>query len=66
MRNYVVRRANEEKRYRQVLEEAGLDASERWLRMIAKDQIPSPGVDRMEKLYRHYKLLESNNRRRRK
>ncbi len=56
MRNYVVRRAREEKNYRRHADAMGLD--ENWLSKIAQDAIPDPGVVKIEKAYHYYKGLE--------
>ena len=65
MAQYVIRRAFEEKGYRRVVEDMGWDDGVvEWLRKLALGLIKNPGADRIEALYRHYKLLESNRRRR--
>ncbi len=63
MKQYVVRRAFEHKNYRQVSLESGIgeDAYE-WLCKIARDEIPNPGTERIEKLYHYYKRLEPRRR----
>lgn len=61
MRQYVVRRAFQEKNYRQVSDENKVGFE--WLRKLANDQIANPGADKIEKLYRYYKLLETKRRR---
>ncbi len=64
MREYAVRRAAEVKRYRQTVIDAGLgESAYEWLCKFARDAIPNPGSDRVEKLYRYYKLLETKRRR---
>jgi hypothetical protein len=62
MRQYVVRRAFETKKYRLVAEET--DVGYEWLRKLALNQIPNPGADKIENLYRYYKLQEAVHRRR--
>ena len=61
MRDYVVRRAAEHRKYKQVAEE--LDVGYDWLRKLARNIIPNPGSLRIEKLWRFYKLHEVNRRR---
>ena len=56
MRQYVVRRAGEVKRYREVAEKTKLGYE--WLCKLARDLIEQPGVDRVEKLYHYYRSLE--------
>lgn len=64
MRQYVVRRAFEHKQYRGVVEDMGWDDGVvEWLKKLSRDEIDNPGADRIEKLYRHYKLLETKKRR---
>lgn len=66
MKTYAVRRAREVKSYRRVAVESGIgeDAYE-WLCKFARGEIPNSGVDRVEKLYHYYKLLEAKHRRQR-
>jgi hypothetical protein len=64
MREYAVRRAGEVKSYRQTAIDAGLgEGAYEWLCKFARDEIPNPGSDRVEKLYKYYKLLEMKKRR---
>lgn len=64
MREYAIRRALQEKRYMEVVLEAGLGAKAyNWICKFARNQIPNPGSDRVEKLYRYYKLLETKKKR---
>ena len=64
MRQYVVRRAFEVKAYRRVARDSGIgEEAFEWLKILARGKIPNPGSDRIEKLFRHYKLLESKERR---
>lgn len=64
MREYVVRRAFEEKAYKRIAKDAGIgEEAWEWLKILARGKIPNPGSDRIEKLFRHYKLLESKTRR---
>lgn len=64
MKTYAQRRALEVKNYRRVASESGIgkDAYE-WLCKFARGEIPNSGVDRVEKLYHYYKLLETKRRR---
>lgn len=61
MREYVVRRAFEHKRYLEV--SSSQKVGYEWLKKLAQGRIPNPGSDKIEKLYRHYKLLEVKKRR---
>lgn len=64
MAQYVIRRAREEKRYRRVVKDMGWEpGTVEWMRKLALDQIKNPGSDRIEALYRHYKLLEATSKR---
>jgi hypothetical protein len=63
MREYVVRRAFEHKRYRQVADEN--EVGYEWLCKLARNAIRAPGSDRIEKLHRYYRSLESNGKKRR-
>lgn len=64
MREYAVRRAFEVKQYRKVLRETGIGEDKlEWMNKFARDQIPNPGADRVEVLYRYYKSLEPMRRR---
>lgn len=59
MRQYAVRRALETKQYKRVLRESGIGTSAfEWLCKFARNEIPNPGSDRVEKLYRYYKRIE--------
>ena len=60
MRDYVVRRAAEEKRYREVSDET--EVGYEWLCKLARDEIPNPGADRIERLFYYYKRLEKRRR----
>lgn len=62
MRQYVVRRAREVKDYKRVASEAKVGYD--WLNKIARDAIPNPGVEQVEKLYHYYKGLEVPRRKR--
>lgn len=64
MKVYAQRRAFEVKNYRKTAVESGIgeDAYE-WLCKFARGEIPNSGVDRVEKLYHYYKLLETKRRR---
>lgn len=65
MTQYVIRRARQEKRYRRVVEDMGWDDGvTEWMRKLAIGKIANPGSDRIEALYRHYKLLEATSKRR--
>ena len=64
MREYVVRRAGQVKRYKTVARESGIGESRwEWLKRLARGDIGNPGADSIEILYKHYKLLESKERR---
>jgi hypothetical protein len=66
MRDYAVRRALEVKQYRKCARESGIgEEAFEWLSKFARNEIPNSGVSRVEKLYRYYKMLESQGRRRR-
>lgn len=56
MKSYVVRRAKETKRYREVAEETGVQYD--WLCKLAQNAIAEPGVDKVEKLFHYYKARE--------
>lgn len=59
-RQYALRRAGEVKQYMRVVREAGLgESAYEWLCKFARDEIPNPGSDRVEKLCRYYKRLEA-------
>lgn len=62
MRQYVVRRAREVKDYKRVALEAGVGYD--WLNKIARDAIPNPGVEQVEKLFHYYKAREVPRRKR--
>lgn len=61
MREYVTRRAAEVKNYREVAKRAGV--GEEWLKKIARDVIPNPGIDGLEKLHTYFRSLEANGKR---
>lgn len=64
MRQYTVRRAFEVKNYRRTAIESGIGADAyEWLCKYARGEILNSGVDRVEKLYHYYKLLETKRRR---
>lgn len=64
MRQYVVRRASAEKRYRLHADASGIGESRwEWLKKLANGEIGNPGSDSVETLYRYYKLLETKQRR---
>ena len=64
MREYAVRRAFEVKNYRKVLRDTGIgEEAYEWMAKFAQGRIPNPGSDRVEILYRYYKLLETKKRR---
>lgn len=56
MRDYVVRRAREVKRYREVSENTGVNYH--WLCKLAQDEIDNPGVIDIERLHVYYRALE--------
>lgn len=65
MREYVVRRARAEKRYKANAKAAGIgEAAWEWLKKLANGEISNPGADRIEILWRHYKALEVRGARR--
>jgi hypothetical protein len=64
MRQYVVRRAFQVKRYREIAE--ANDVGYEWLCKLARNAIKQPGADRIEKLHRFYRSLESNGKSRRR
>jgi transcriptional regulator with XRE-family HTH domain len=61
MRQYVSRRAWEMKNYREVAKKAGV--GEEWLKKIARNEIPNPGIEGLEKAYNYFRSLEANGRR---
>lgn len=64
MRDYVVRRAWEHKQYKTVARESGIgEEAWEWLRKLASGVIPNPGSDRIEKLWRYFKMNETRKRR---
>lgn len=64
MRDYTVRRAFAVKQYRRVARASGIgEEAYEWLCKFARGEIPNSGVDRVEKLFRYYKLLETRRRR---
>lgn len=64
MREYAVRLAKKTKRYRAVLVESGIgEGAFEWYCKFARNEIPNPGSDRVEKLYKYFKLLETKKRR---
>jgi hypothetical protein len=60
MLDYVIRRADEVKRYKDVIAASGINASERWLRYVARDGQVARSVRKIETLYSYYKTLEAN------
>jgi len=64
MRQYVMRRASKVKRYRKHAKESGIgEHAWEWLKKFANGEIGNPGSDRIETLFRHYKTLETKERR---
>lgn len=64
MREYAVRLAKRTKQYKTVLRESGIgEAAFEWYCKFARNEIPNPGSDRVEKLYRYFKILETKKRR---
>lgn len=65
MTQYVVRRASSVKNYKAVARSSGIgERAWEWLKKLANGEIGNPGANRIERLYRHYKLLEVKDRRR--
>lgn len=64
MRQYAKRRAAAVKNYKHVAKESGIGADAyEWLCKFARGGIQNPGSDRIEKLWRYYKLHETRLRR---
>ena len=64
MADYVIRRAGEVKKFKAVARDSGIgEEAWEWLKRLARGDIGNPGSRRIEKLYRYYKLHESNSRR---
>jgi hypothetical protein len=57
MKEYVIRRAFEHKRYREV--SMTVDVGYEWLCKLARNEIQKPNVDDIERLWRFYKALEA-------
>lgn len=55
---YVIRRAREVKRYREVAAATIGERGYEWLCKLARGQIPNPSHDRIECLFTHYQALE--------
>lgn len=64
MQQYAQRRAAEVKNYRRVVKEAGLGVKAyEWLCKFARGEIAEASSNRVEKLWRYYKLHETRLRR---
>jgi hypothetical protein len=56
MKQYVIRRAAEVKRYREVARATGVNYH--WLTKLAQGRIPKPNFDDIQTLHDHYRALE--------
>jgi phage gp16-like protein len=65
MVQYVIRRASSVKHYKTNAKDSGIGENAwEWLKKLANREIGNPGANRIERLYRHYKLLEAKELRR--
>lgn len=64
MQQYAQRRAFEVKNYRRVAKESGIgDEAYEWLCKFARGEIGNSASERIEKLWRYFKLHETRRRR---